>query len=297
MSSPLKVLIVDDSLVDQTLASGSLRGSGYETVTAADGLLALEELRKGGIDFVLTDMLMPGLDGLELVRRIGQEFPTVPVILMTAHGSEEIAVEALKAGATSYVPKRILKERLPDALCRVEQASRSLRAAVSIRSVLEHSEQRFVLGYDKSAPMAVVNYLVEGLRFLGFSDNAGLLHIMTALIEAITNAIDHGNLELDSALRENGTYRAEGDARSRIPPYRDRKVTVTATIDAHAATYVITDQGPGFDPSTLPDPRDPENIVKASGRGVMLIQTFMDHVSIKSTSRGTEITMTKRRST
>lgn len=295
MSSPLKVLIVDDSLVDQTLATASLRGCGYETVTAADGLVALDELKKGGIDFVLTDMLMPGLDGLELVRRIGREFPTVPVILMTAHGSEEIAVEALKAGATSYVPKRLLKERLPDALFLVEQASRSLRTARTIRSVLEHSEQRFVLGYDKESPMAVVNYLVEGLKFLNFSDTSGLLHIMTALIEAITNAIDHGNLELPSSLRENGTYRQEGDARSRLSPYRDRRVTVTATVDAHAATYVVTDQGPGFDPSALPDPRDPENLVKSSGRGVMLIRTFMDHVDIKKTEHGTELTMTKRR--
>jgi CheY-like chemotaxis protein/anti-sigma regulatory factor (Ser/Thr protein kinase) len=295
MSTPSTVLVVDDTPLDRALASACLKGCGYQVVTANDGLPALDILKHQKIDFVLTDMQMPDLSGLELVRRMRVEHPKVPVILMTAHGSEETAVEALKAGAVSYVPKRSLKDRLPEALERVEQASRGLRQASSIRSVMTRSEQQFVLGYDRLAPMAVVNYLVEGLRFLEFSDHGGLMHITTALIEGITNAVDHGNLELNSALREGGTYRAEGDQRSQQPPYRDRRVTVTATIDPEAARFVIADQGPGFDPTTLPDPRDPENLIRCSGRGVMLIRTFMDTVQFNPT--GNQLTMVKRRST
>jgi anti-sigma regulatory factor (Ser/Thr protein kinase) len=67
---------------------------------------------------------------------------------------------------------------------------------------------------------------------------------------------------------------------------------VTARHAPERLTYVIRDEGPGFDPSLLPDPTQPENMTRVSGRGVMLIRTFMDDVSYSS--RGTQITMTKK---
>jgi anti-sigma regulatory factor (Ser/Thr protein kinase) len=122
-----------------------------------------------------------------------------------------------------------------------------------------------------------------------------LFQITTALGEAITNAIDHGCLELDSELREESgiRYRQTAEERSQKSPYRERRVHVTARLTPDEATYVVRDEGPGFDPAKIPDPADPANLLKASGRGLMLIRTFMDEVSFND--KGNEITMIKRR--
>jgi anti-sigma regulatory factor (Ser/Thr protein kinase) len=69
---------------------------------------------------------------------------------------------------------------------------------------------------------------------------------------------------------------------------------VTATLTRQQATFVVRDEGKGFDPATLPDPTDPANLGKASGRGLLLIQTFMDRV--EHNEHGNQITMTKYRS-
>ena len=66
-----------------------------------------------------------------------------------------------------------------------------------------------------------------------------------------------------------------------------------ATLTRDEATFLVRDEGLGFDPSTLPDPTDPANLGKVSGRGLLLIQTFMDHVEHNAT--GNQITMVKRR--
>ena len=99
---------------------------------------------------------------------------------------------------------------------------------------------------------------------------------------------------MDSKLRESedNAYRRLGDERTKQPPYCDRRVRVIATLTPSEARFVIRDDGPGFDSSTLPDPTDPQNLLKVSGRGVMLMRTFMDEVSFNEV--GNEVTLVKR---
>src|SRR5262245_15829558 len=102
-----RVLIVDDT-PDERLIAGAIveRQLGWKIAEADHGRQALGLLEKGGVDVVVTDLQMPELDGLELVDAIRSRFPNVPVILMTAYGSEQIAIQALQRGAASYVPKK-----------------------------------------------------------------------------------------------------------------------------------------------------------------------------------------------
>jgi anti-sigma regulatory factor (Ser/Thr protein kinase) len=99
---------------------------------------------------------------------------------------------------------------------------------------------------------------------------------------------------LDSRLREDdsNSYRRTGDERAAQEPYCDRRVHVWARLKPGEATFVVRDEGPGFDHRSLPDPTDPENLTRPSGRGVMLIRTFMDEVHYNET--GNELTMIKR---
>src|SRR5579871_512029 len=103
------VLVVDDSATDRLRAGGLLMENGdFETEYAVDGSDALLKIELHVPDLIITDMDMPELNGLELVAVVRKAYPLVPVVLMTARGSEELALQALRAGAASYVPKRIL---------------------------------------------------------------------------------------------------------------------------------------------------------------------------------------------
>ena len=99
------VLIVDDSATDRRLAGGLLEQiEGLAIEYAVDGSDALAKMNFKAPDIVVTDLDMPSINGLKLVELSHQSYPAIPVILMTARGSEEIAVKALQAGASSYVP-------------------------------------------------------------------------------------------------------------------------------------------------------------------------------------------------
>ena len=291
------VLVVDDTLVDQKIAGGIAEQAGCQVAYAADGKEALENIANQRPDVVLTDLQMPNLDGLQLVKRLREDYPQMPVVLMTGHGSEEIAAEALRAGAASYVPKRNLSQDLVEALRVVMTAVESIEQREQVRELLQESTSQFVLGYRPGGAQALISYLQDDLQRVCFCDESSLLRLATALTEAINNAIDHGNLELDSALREQegDAYRKLGNERAQQQPWCDRRVRITTTLTPTEAKFVIRDEGVGFDVNDLPDPTDPENLLKASGRGIMLMNAFTDEVRFND--RGNEVTLVKRRET
>ncbi len=290
------VLVVDDSAVDRRLAGRLLEKQlNLDVAYAEDGKVALQALATQAPDLVLVDMLMPGMNGLELVEHIRAHHPQIPVILMTAFGSEELAVQALKRGASSYVPKRVLAEELTSTVEGVLEVSRTQREQARLQESLLQTESTFLLDNDPSLISPLVGYLQAGLRGLQLCDQTGSIRVSLALREAILNAMEHGNLELDSKLRaEDDTkyYRLAQERRGQ-QPYRDRRVHVVSRETRSHAVFVVRDEGPGFDPATLPDPTNPANLESVSGRGLLLIRTFMDEVS--HNDRGREITMTVRR--
>ena len=121
-----------------------------------------------------------------------------------------------------------------------------------------------------------------------------------ALDEALVNAMHHGNLEVESSLRATGEdddgedlYYEEIRNRKSIEPFCDRRVQVRASFSNDSIEVQIKDEGQGFDPTEVADPRSPENLTKVSGRGLFLIRTFMDAVTHNNT--GNEITLLKNR--
>jgi CheY-like chemotaxis protein/two-component sensor histidine kinase len=289
------VLVVDDSAMDRHLAGSIIQKMGdWHASFAGNGVEALAMMQQNHYDIVLTDMLMPEMDGLQLVQAIRSKYPMVPVILMTAHGSEDIAIQALNKGAASYVPKKGLARDLADVLEQILSASKSRLTDARLLSRMDHYEARFSLENDTGLIPPLVAHLEEDLSRLKLCEPSGLVLLGVAMHESLTNAMLHGNLELDSRLREDDEkqyYRLSIQRRAQ-PPYSDRRVTVTVRFTAKELTFVIADEGKGFDPNTLPDPTDPSNLGKVSGRGLLLIQTFMDRVS--HNAKGNEITMVKR---
>src|SRR6266540_232829 len=286
------VLVVDDSAMDRLLASSLIENlGGWSVLGAENGPEALAALDRQRPDLVLTDLLMPGMDGLELVQAIRANHPLVPVILMTGHGSEDIAIKALKAGAASYVPKKSLARDLEETLEQVMTASKVDRDQRRLVQFQTHQEAHFVLENDATLIPPLVGHLEENLARMNLCQPSGLVLLGVALHEALSNAIFHGNLEVSSELREQdepGYYKL-AEERRRKKPWSDRRVYVTVRMSRLEAVFVVKDDGDGFDPSALPSPTDPANLERVSGRGLLLIQTFMDRVEHNET--GNQITM------
>lgn len=288
------VLIVDDSPEDARLAGRILETIPHLTHRhALDGRDALVDIEQAVPDIVLTGLQMPNLNGLELVQTLRRTHPYLPVILMTGAGCDQIAVDALLAGAASYVPKSKLASELPTIVERVLAAAGG-RTDTAVLQRMVSSDCRFVLENDLALIAALSRYLREMVRALSFTDDCEHLRIGVAIEEALINAYYHGNLELSSELREqdhNGFYQAADERKSQLP-YKDRCVIVDARITPASLTFVIRDEGYGFDPARLPNPADPHSLERPCGRGVMLMRTFMDEVSYND--RGNEVTLVKR---
>lgn len=136
MATKGHILIVDDEPRMRQVLSLLLQKWGYRVETAPSGKEALGTLGETHCDVMLTDLKMPGMEGDELLRLVKKEYPTLPVIIMTAFGTVKSAVEAMKAGAYDYILKPFDNEELRLTLERAIQYHRLLEANASMRSEL-----------------------------------------------------------------------------------------------------------------------------------------------------------------
>lgn len=291
-----RVLVVDDSPVDRRLAGRLIEKLGdMDVFYAENGKVALEQVEAHLPDVVVTDMQMPELDGFGLVEALKAQYPLIPVILMTAAGSETVAVKALQLGAASYVPKSALAEDLADVTERVLVMSRTRRSQTRLMNRVKRSLVEYELETDRELVLSLSAQLQQQFNAMRICSETDGLRVGIALEEALLNAFYHGNLECSSHLREHDcqAYVDLANRRCEESPYKDRRIYVTAQLSRDEARWTIRDDGPGFDPSKLPDPTNPEYLERPHGRGLMLMRTFMTEVSYND--RGNEVCMVKRR--
>ncbi|MBI2492096.1 MAG: sigma-54-dependent Fis family transcriptional regulator [Candidatus Rokubacteria bacterium] len=137
MSPPFRILVADDEPAQLELVSGFLARQGFEVLTAADGRAALESFKAEPVDLILTDQKMPGLSGLELLQAARAANPEVAVIVMTAYGTIEHAVAAIKGGATDYLTKPVNLDALLHRIGQVRDRQRLLGENRELRAALQ----------------------------------------------------------------------------------------------------------------------------------------------------------------
>lgn len=288
-------LVVDDLKIDLRLAGSLLEDrTDLSVQSARNGKQALALMSAQAPDIVVTDMQMPEMDGLKLVEAMRRDYPSVPVVLMTAHGSEDLAAQALKQGAAGYVPKAHLAADLVTTVLRVlELAGRSLEKQEVLRE-MTRCAMTFRVVSDEARITPLVNFLREQAEVSGGITASDLTRISVALDEALRNAIRHGNLALTDELAGADAAMLASLMKSRgvEPPYSHRHVQVQAEQDVTELVYTIEDEGDGFDTSALPAPDDPQAMESTTGRGLILIRSFMDEVSFNE--KGNVIRMVKR---
>ena len=128
------LLVVDDEEPNRLALERIFSREGYEVRTAADGRAALELLRDGAVGVVLTDLKMPGMSGLELLRASRQVAPETQVIVVTAYGSVETAVEAMKEGAYDFVTKPLRKDAVVHSVQKALEKHELIRENVRLRA-------------------------------------------------------------------------------------------------------------------------------------------------------------------
>jgi two-component system NtrC family response regulator len=140
----IKILLADDDPNFRKVVIYNLERLGATVTTAADGREALRLFEGGGFDLVLTDVRMPEMDGMALLRAVRERDDQVPIILLTAHGEIEMAVEAMQAGANDFLTKPFERQRLAD---KIERAARLPRLQRENQVLREQLGGRFT--FDK----------------------------------------------------------------------------------------------------------------------------------------------------
>ena len=294
------IMVVDAEPAGRRLMSSLLAVTPHcRVVEAGDVEHALTLARLVPLDLVLADVGSPSppglVDGLELVEQLSAEQPLLPIIVVASRGHEDVVQEALQTSAVSYVPKSRLTDELLPAVEQVLHVAANDRGKMTVQSLPTRQSTSFEMENDPSCVAAVVKHVTAQCCRFGITTEQEQVRVAVALEEAILNAMIHGNLEVGSELRErpDDAFRRLIEQRRNDPVFASRRVRLQCEVDPQRASIVVRDEGPGFDVRSLPDPRDADSLLRASGRGVLLMRTFMDEVNYNDT--GNEVTLIKRR--
>ena len=285
------VVFVDDPAVLQSVISALSSRPNYEVAPASNEQEVLSELSQKSI--LLTNLPTQGIGFLEQSDSAAN---SAPVIILTSQENEQQAVKALRSSATSYVPIRLIETELLGTIDSVLAVANAHQNRSRIMECVTQWHNEFVLENDRSLISPLVRYFQESTQRMGLLCEPGEeTRLGIALEEALLNSMYHGNLEVSSELREEDDTRFYDlvEQRRNEAPYSDRRIRVTTKFCREKAVFVISDEGPGFDVSCVPDPTDSNNVERVCGRGMLLMRTFMDEVSYNSA--GNEVTLVKKR--
>ncbi|MDH4225855.1 MAG: response regulator [Deltaproteobacteria bacterium] len=300
---PISVLFVDDEEDIRYTFRDRFEGR-FGIFTAGNGLEALDIL--GGnesIHVVVTDIRMPDMNGLELIRKARVLDPDIGFIVVSGHADSEDIIEALKVGARSFLRKpydfSVLEENILTEARRYKIIQEEKKERDRERAIDQFLTSIDKITYKLPNDLVWVNHLsfrlVRNMVSVGLCPEDSMANIALGIIEIITNAIEHGNLAITGnekiELKSQGEnhFFNEIQRRTSMKPYMDRVVHITATIREEKAVIQVEDEGSGFDVNSLLDPTSPENLFTTSGRGILLARTFLDQVTYNA--KGNAVTL------
>jgi serine/threonine-protein kinase RsbW len=262
-----RILIVDDNQELRASLEEVLRELGHEVVATGVRADALERDDLDEFDLIISDLTDDADSGVQLLSEIKRKRLLVPVVVSSDEAQQPGVVKAFKMGAVNYLRHPYDKEELCDIV--EKTLAYKLRFVDDLKALpYVHEKIEFELPSDVSLMNGVLHYLLERVAKLGVI-KPERSNLFIALDEAFVNAVKHGNKNDHSKL-----------------------VRITAELSAKEARFTVEDEGEGFNVQEIPDPRDPENLFKTSGRGVLLIYNIMDEVQYNE--RGNRLTMVKR---
>jgi serine/threonine-protein kinase RsbW len=265
-----RILIVDNNDELRAILENALGSLGHEAVVTGDRDEALGRDDLDEFDVIISDLTeeaacdKPETANGDTAKHPRHQCLVTPVV---ANGAEPMIVKAFKMVAANYLRYPYNKDELREI---VEQTLSYKLRFVDTPSLLLHTHEKieFELPSDLALMNGVLQYLLERVAKLGLIAPEKS-NLFIALDEAFVNAVKHGNKNDPTKL-----------------------VRVGAELSPKEACFTIEDEGEGFDVQTIPDPCDPANLFKSSGRGVLLIYNIMDEVEYNE--QGNRVKMVKR---
>ncbi len=309
-----RLLLVEDSPVQRRAIQHLLEEASYQVQSVEDGRAAWESLENDELpDLVVTDLRMPELDGLALLRRIRARGWRLPVVVITEHGSEQMAAEALQAGATSYVPKTHLETELLETVEELLTYVTGDSGYEQLMACTRRAQFEFQLDNDPALIPPLIDLVQHMVASISKFADHERLQLGVAFEQALQNALFRGNLELPGpgtglVPSPSPTSTPSGETPPRIhpspeltrrrqdPEFAGRKIHVLVTVEPDEVRLHLQDEGPGFDHHRLLSEAsridEGEREGGSAGRGLVLMQAFVDE--IRYMGRGNEVTLTKR---
>ncbi|MBF0497687.1 MAG: response regulator, partial [Deltaproteobacteria bacterium] len=264
--------------------------------TASNGLQALEVFRRESYPIVLTDVMMPQLNGIELLKEIRKIDPLTFVVTMTAHGNENLAITALREGAANYIKKPFALDHIKDVVTRIARTIKQQQRTSPDRSAVVQEWMVLEIKNDLDKIFGVVNQALScASNIVKVEELSGL---SIGLYEIILNAMEHGNLEINfdekTRLIETNTYLDAITERKSYAAFCSRTVKVISHINRTRIKVIVKDNGPGFDWRSKIgelEEMDPMELLN-HGRGILLARINFDE--IRYNDAGNVVTLIKR---
>ena len=291
----MNFLVADDSVEVLECLRKFLEKEGHSVRCTGDGEEALQIFQGEEIDVVFCALTLPKLGGLELLQEVKSANSRRPFVMICPQNDTESALNALQLGACDFLIKSIQPLELQRTLDRVVSLNEGFHSNAYAMDHLLQESRTLEIGNDFEDVNRIVAFMTQDLPSFGILEQSQLFRMNVMLKEALENAIFHGNLELNPEMRRDNPILFYETAKRKmdIDPYNNRKLLLQIDISRNSAKYLVRDEGKGFAHSDLLDPKDPENLPRIKGRGLLMIMNFMDEVFWNE--RGNEMTMVRYR--
>lgn len=290
---PVTVLFVDDSATDRIRGTGLLRRQfpDWDVLEASGGAEALTLVARRRIDAVVTDLVMPEMDGRQFLAHMTEDYPNIPVVLITSQGNDQIAAQSMELGAVNYVPKRNLSNDLGRVINEILSSQREARQA---RGVLRHVTRHrtmFRIETDLEQVRSLVHFVRLRLHSLQRLGAATVRDLTAAVRECLLNAYFHGNLECNTSPLElpREEYIRVSEQRKDDPQFHARRIELELLFDSRSVSIRIADEGPGFDQATWKERAAERGSDTSRGQGMRIIRDAVSDFTLNA--RGNEMTL------
>ena len=283
------ILLAEDSSTHTALMRSLLEQDGHRVICVVNGQLAWEAAQESRPDLIVTDLRMPELNGCQLVERMLEWDRDLPCVVVTARGSEGLAVDALAMGAVNFVPKNSLQKLL-------NHVVRQTLAMVEVNAIfkdftghLENPEYSIQLPNEVVAIEPSVLYVMQTLAAATSLSTVQRIRVGAAISSALFNAMCYGNLEIKDedpvvsrmfAVDSRGHH--ELRERATQKPYCDRKVLLKVSVSKADTRFSISHEGPGLMTRLTPAPGTSDSFELEQCRGFVLMTSFMDDIIFQS---------------
>jgi DNA-binding response OmpR family regulator len=263
----ITILIVDDDKEVLSTLEEIVTELQLHPLTATNGKEALEKIKTHKVDLIITDLMMPVMDGIELIKQSRILNSKIPIAVISGYGDVKNVIGALTHGAYNFVSKPFTINEIETIIKKGLRLREFSLGTHKILDGIRNYTEMIIPSYPHLLP-AITLYIARECQWRGLEDEDMLTNISISIDEILNNALVHGN-ELDET----------------------KKLTIKLTFDTEKFHVSIADEGNGFDHQKVMEEISEESYNMPSKRGLFITKYLMDEMLFNE--KGNEITLVK----